>query len=80
MQTEAVSKARRGPKPYPVRSPEEIGSGGLMTVKEAAGYLCISPERLYLLANKGTLPSYKIGASRRFKLADLNAWIEQQTA
>lgn len=78
--TAAAVAVRRGPKPYPVRSPEEIGTG-LATVKEAAKHLCVSPERIYELANRGAVPSYKIGASRRFKLAELDAWVmEQQVA
>ncbi|MDD2500774.1 MAG: helix-turn-helix domain-containing protein [Geobacter sp.] len=77
MQTETAVKPRRGPKAYPVRQPEQIGSG-LMTVKEAAAHLCISTERLYLMCNQGQIPNYKIGASRRFKLVELDAWIQAQ--
>lgn len=66
-----------GPKPHPIRTPEEIGTG-LATVKEAATYLCMSRDRLYIMANRGEIPSYKIGTSRRFKLAELDAWVIQQ--
>ena len=80
MQTEPVRKRGcAGPKPYPVRTPEEIGTG-LATVKEAAQYLCISPERLYDLCAKNKVPSYLIGASRRFKLAELDKWIQESSA
>ena len=69
--------ARRGPKAYPVRTPEEIGTG-LATIKETAAYLCMSPERLYLLAGRGVIPSYRIGNSRRFKLAEVDTWVAAQ--
>lgn len=75
--TEATNQARRGPKPYPVRTPEEIGTG-LATIKETAAYLCMSTERLYLLAGRGEIPSYRIGSSRRFKLVEVDAWVQQQ--
>lgn len=70
--TEKRTRGCSSPKPYPIRSPEQIGTG-LATVKEAATYLCMSRERLYTMANRGEIPSYKIGSSRRFKLAELKA-------
>lgn len=76
----ATTKRKRGcagPKPYPIRTPAEIGTG-LATVKEAAAYLCMSPERLYLMAGKGKIPSYRIGCSRRFKIAELDKWVADQ--
>jgi PTS system nitrogen regulatory IIA component len=48
----------------------------LLTVKEAAAILGVRPGTVYLWAERGELPSYKIGSLRRFRLADLEAFIE----
>lgn len=48
----------------------------LLTVKEAAAILGVKPGTVYLWAERGELPSYKIGALRRFRLADLDRYLE----
>ena len=48
----------------------------LVTVEEAAAFLGVQPGTVYLWAETGRLPSYKIGALRRFRLSDLEAYLE----
>lgn len=51
-------------------------SDRLLTVKEAEAILGVRPGTIYLWAERGELPSYKIGSLRRFRLADPEAFIE----
>jgi excisionase family DNA binding protein len=47
-----------------------------MTVDEAAAFLCVQPGTVYLWSETGRIPSYKIGALRRFRRSDLEAHLE----
>jgi excisionase family DNA binding protein len=48
----------------------------LQTAGEVANLIGCSRQLVYLLAERGELPSYKIGALRRFAAEDVRAWIE----
>lgn len=50
----------------------------ILTIKEVAEYLKVTERTLYRLAQEGRIPAFKVGASWRFKRADINAWIEGQ--
>lgn len=67
---------KRNTKPRPIRPPEQISHAGLMTVREASAFLQIGECTVYQLAGLGQLPSVKIGKSRRFRLADIEAFID----
>jgi excisionase family DNA binding protein len=43
----------------------------LVTVEEAASFLGVQTGTVYLWAETGRVPSYKIGALRRFRISDL---------
>lgn len=49
----------------------------LMTAKDAAALLGLHPQTVYDMAASGSLPSFKIGKSRKFDLKDINNWIEK---
>jgi excisionase family DNA binding protein len=49
----------------------------LHTVREAAEFLRIGRNNLYIAAREGRIPSYKIGAAVRFALPDLEAWLQE---
>lgn len=53
-------------------------SDEILTLKELAEYLKLTEKTAYRLAAEGKLPGFKVGGSWRFKLADIEAWIEQQ--
>ncbi len=53
--------------------PDEI-----LTLKELAEYLKLTEKTAYRLAAEGKLPGFKVGGSWRFKLTDIEAWIERQ--
>lgn len=48
------------------------------TVQELARYLRMKPITIYKHASKGKLPSFKVGASWRFKKSSIDKWIEEQ--
>jgi excisionase family DNA binding protein len=50
----------------------------LLTVADVAETLRVHPNYVYDLANRGDLPSYKIGGMRRFRAADVEAWLESR--
>jgi nitrogen PTS system EIIA component len=49
----------------------------LLTVQETARLLNISIFSVYRMANKGQIPSLKIGNMRRFKRTDLDTWLKK---
>jgi len=48
----------------------------ILTLKDLAEYLKLTEKTAYRLAAEGKLPGFKVGGSWRFKLADIEAWIE----
>ena len=50
----------------------------LMTVRQLADFLGVHENWIYTHAMTGNLPSYKIGASRRFRLSEIEAWLDKQ--
>ncbi|MEX2227477.1 MAG: helix-turn-helix domain-containing protein [Dehalococcoidia bacterium] len=49
----------------------------LLTVKEAAQRLALGRSATYALIQRGTLPSLKVGGSRRVAVADLVEFVER---
>lgn len=49
----------------------------LVAVGEAAEFLGVRPTTVYLWAELGRIPSYKIGALRRFRLSELASYLER---
>lgn len=52
----------------------------ILTLKEVAEYLKLTEKTAYRLAAERKLPGFKVGGSWRFKMSDLEAWIEEQKA
>lgn len=49
-----------------------------MTVRDVASYLNVDEKTVYRLAKRGELPGFKVAGAWRFKLSDLDSWIDQQ--
>jgi excisionase family DNA binding protein len=49
------------------------GPEPLVGVQEAAAFLGVRPGTVYLWAETSRIPSYKVGARRRFRLSELDA-------
>ena len=52
----------------------------ILTLREIADYLKLTERTLYRLTQEGKLPGFKVGNSWRFRLRDIDAWIEAQKA
>ena len=52
----------------------------VMTVKEVADYLRVNQRTVYRLAVERRLPGFKVGATWRFKLGELDSWIAAQSS
>jgi excisionase family DNA binding protein len=52
----------------------------ILTLPEVAQLLKVADKTVYSMAQKGPLPSFKVGGQRRFKRVDLDRWIEQRKA
>lgn len=50
----------------------------LMTVKEAAEYLKLCPDTVYIMVRAQTFPAVKIGNSWRILKNELDEWLSQQ--
>jgi excisionase family DNA binding protein len=50
-----------------------------MNSEEAAAYLAISPITLRRLVKTGKLPHVRLRTSLRFKISDLDTWLEKNT-
>ena len=49
-----------------------------LTVDELAAVLRCQPEKVYRLAARGELPSYKVEGRRLFNEAEIATWLETQ--
>jgi excisionase family DNA binding protein len=50
----------------------------LLDLRECAAYLGFSTDAVYIYAQQGKLPAFKLGNRWRFPKAQLDQWIEQQ--
>ena len=50
----------------------------VLTVKEVAEYLKVNERTVYRMASAKTIPAFKVGASWRFKQAEIELWIKEQ--
>ena len=53
-------------------------TGGIMTIREVAGYLGLHEMTVYKLTREGRVPAAKIGGQWRFKRDVLDDWLETQ--
>lgn len=51
----------------------------ILTVKEVAEYLKVNERTVYRMATAGKLPAFKVGGSWRFKQAEIERWIKEQS-
>ena len=53
--------------------------GRWMTLKEAAAHLNVSNSYLYQKGDTVGVPRYRIGNKFRYKLSELDAWVQSQS-
>ena len=52
----------------------------VMDIRQASGYLGISPDSLYKYASEGFIPAFKLGNRWRFKKSRIDEWMDQQSS
>lgn len=72
------------PKPGPFApdpaTPSSPAPPALLGVREAADYLTISADTLYGLVHGDEIPHIRVGRSIRFRLSDLEKYVEERTS
>ena len=58
---------------------ENNSIGRWMTLKEAAAHLNVSTSYLYQKGDTVGVPRYRIGNKFRYKLSELDAWVQSQS-
>jgi excisionase family DNA binding protein len=52
--------------------------GGLISAEECAAYLGVEMNWVYRNAKSGLIPSVKIGKYRKFRISEIDAWLDKQ--
>ena len=55
-----------------------MGDKEYLTVEEVAGRFGVNPTTVYRLAQRGTLPGFKVGNQWRFSRQMLELWVADQ--
>jgi excisionase family DNA binding protein len=55
-------------------------TGPILTLPEVAGLLKVADKTVYTMAQKGQLPAFMVRGQWRFKLDDIDRWIDEQKA
>ncbi len=55
-------------------------SDEILTVQEVAALLKVADKTVYTMAQKGEIPCFKVRGQWRFRRADIDTWIQEQTA
>jgi excisionase family DNA binding protein len=50
----------------------------ILTFREVAKLLKVADKTVYTMAQKGTMPAFKVGGLWRFRRQDLDAWISER--
>lgn len=51
----------------------------IMTIKQVAEYLKVSPRTIYKLVKDGTIPTFKIMNMWRFERSKIDQWINEKS-
>ncbi len=70
----------QSPLAGPLRSAGTAVRPAVLTVQEAAVYLSISVVTLYRLIRTGDIPHIRVGGSLRFRAADLDGYLDDNTS
>lgn len=50
----------------------------ILDIREAANYLSVSQDTMYQYASEGFVPGFKLGNRWRFRISDIEKWIDKQ--
>ena len=63
-----------------ITMPHSPTDNAIMTIGEVADYLKVTERTIYRLAGAKQIPAFKVGGSWRFSKADIDRWIQRQSA
>ena len=52
----------------------------ILTVQEVAALPKVADKTVYAMAQRGVIPAFKVRGHGRFQRADIDKWIQEQTA
>lgn len=52
---------------------------GILTIREVAEYLKVTERTIYRQAAARRIPAFKVGGTWRFRTADIDGWIADQS-
>lgn len=64
--------------PY-AKGERDMQNPNILTIKQVAEYLKISPRTVYKLVKEGTIPSFKIMNMWRFEQSKIDQWIQEKS-
>ena len=50
----------------------------ILTVRDIANYLHCHQSTIYRLANRGEIPAFRLGGGWRFKIGEIDRWMQRQ--
>lgn len=59
--------------------PHDTGESAILTIKEVAEYLKVTQRTIYKLAAARKIPAFRVGGAWRFRAADIDGWIADQS-
>ena len=59
--------------------PKTTSESRILTIKEVAEYLKVTERTIYRLAAAKKIPAFKVGGTWRFRTADIDGWIADQS-
>ena len=77
MKQPQTNEAEDAVEPMPTSAPALMSMPLLLTEVQAAALLSLSPRKVWELAAGGAIPFIKIGSIKRYRRADLEAWVEK---
>ena len=57
---------------------DKTNNGRLISKREVAARLALTPETVARMARRGELPAHRVAGRYRFSAAEIERWLEQQ--
>ncbi len=57
-----------------------LATGSLLTLKEVAQLLRLTPQTLYKMLKKGSIPAVRIGSQWRFEQEKVRQWLKARSS
>jgi excisionase family DNA binding protein len=61
-----------------MKSEKKFEPMGILTLEDVAEYLRLSKNTVYNLSRNGKIPAIRVGNQWRFRMEDIDKWLESQ--